>query len=244
MNTPGTLSNNIKFASCGILFCVITLVNFTVISNSNAKDINLNKQRINRESIQPVSNTNGILKSNTDRNISINIRSGPSRKRSVKHQGKPGDIVQVLGKIKPPGDSHIWYQVKFGDKPNDIGWIRDDVIKLSPVNPPNAETLIYFATNTKTVRIHGLQQRYINIYDNQKEVTDLSDVPVAKIPKIKSDKDDNWISYIAVKDGKAYYVRFLPFSAAELIISNSNDGKIILREYGLRQSGLEYENKL
>ncbi len=245
MTNHTRLSHSIKVTGCKILLWAIALINFTAISTTSATEVNLLKQRINGEAIQPVSNKNATLKRNTESNISIKIRSGPSRRYRVEYEGKPGDSVEVLGKIKPPSDTHTWYQVKFGNRSNDIGWVRDDVLEFSPVkNPSAAKTLIYFATQTKTVRIHGLQQRYMNMYDNKKAATDFNDVPTARIPKVEADKDERWISYMAVKDGKSYYVRFLPFSAAELIISDSNNGQIILREYGLRQSGLEYEIKL
>ncbi|MDJ0737918.1 MAG: SH3 domain-containing protein [Nostocaceae cyanobacterium] len=203
----------------------------------------------NQPTVTPsVLNRSGVLKSNYSSITRVNIRSGPSLNYSILHKGNVGDKVTVIDEEKPSGDSHTWYKIKYGQQFDNIGWVRDDVIKLSETPPKenttDAETLVHFATNAKTVRIYGLKQRYMNIYDNQKEVTELSGVPAARIPKVDSDKDDAWISYMAVKDEKSYYVRFLPFSATELIISNSNDGKITLREYGLRAWGLEYENKL
>ncbi len=195
---------------------------------------------------QPLLNVDGVLKSNNSSITRVNIRSGPSLRNSIISKGNVGEKVKVIDKEKPSGDTHTWYKIKFGSQFENTGWVRDDVIELSdsPPSDIDAKTVVYFATSAKTVRIHGLNQRYMNVYDNRKEETELSNVPAAKIPKVDSDKDDSWISYIAVQEGKAYYVRFLPFSATELIISNSNNGQIILREYGLRAWGLEYENKL
>lgn len=183
----------------------------------------------------------GVLKTNSSTATLVNIRSGPSLSNSVIRQGRRGDTVQILGQSKPSGESFTWYRVKFGSGQNDIGWVREDVIEVNlNTNPPDASTRLYFVTESKTVRIYEDNgQVYMNVYDNQSRVTDPNGVSVAKIPQIYI--NDASISYIALQDRFAYYVRFVPFSEVDFIISDRNNGNIRLQEQGFRASGTEYQ---
>lgn len=184
----------------------------------------------------------GVLKTNSSTSNIVNIRSGPSLSNSVIRQGRKGDTVQILGKTKPSGDSFSWYKVKFGSGQNDIGWVREDVIQvnLSNPNPSDRSTRLYFVTERKTVRIYEDDgQVYMNVYDNQSEVTDPNRAPAAKIPQIYS--DDESVSYIALQDRFAYYVRFIAFGEVDFIISDRNNGNVRLQEQGFRASGTEYQ---
>ena len=194
-----------------------------------------------------MSNQKAILKSNVSSTSRINIRSEPSLNHDVINQGYSGDAVTILGHEQPPGDSHSWYQIRFGDFAGNVGWVRDDVLQILQApeshNPSDAETIVHFVTNSKTVRIYGSQPRYMNVYDNKREETELNGVPTLKLPEVKSDKSNKpWISYIAIAENTLYSVRFIPFGEAELILSDANDGRIIQREKGFRASGNEYQN--
>ena len=180
----------------------------------------------------------GILRTRS----SVNIRSGPSLNDSIIRQGKNGDTVQILGRSKPSGDRFTWYRIKFGSGQNDIGWVREDLIEvnLNNPNPPDASTRVFFVTESKTVRVYEEDgQVYMNVYDNQSEVTNPNGVAVAKIPQL--DRDDRSISYIALQDRSAYYVRFIPFGEVDFIISDRNNANIRLQEKGFRASGTEYQ---
>ncbi|MEB3219687.1 MAG: SH3 domain-containing protein [Nostocales cyanobacterium 94392] len=190
--------------------------------------------------IQTAIASDGILKTNNNTINTVNIRSGPSLNRRVIHEGKKGDKVKILDQTKPAGDTYAWYKVKFGSQPDDIGWVREDVIELTYTNPSPASTLLLFATNSRTVRIYAEQgQIYMNVYDNRSEKTELYAVEAARLPQV--DAQSKWKSYVAIKDNSAYYVRFIPFGEVDFIINNANNGNIILREKGFRASGSEYQ---
>jgi hypothetical protein len=182
----------------------------------------------------------GVLKSNSSSTTIVNIRSGPSTNNSVKRQGKSGDPVKVLEKTKPANDTRSWYKVKYGNGSDDIGWVREDVIQLVEKNPSDASTLLYFATDTKTVRVYTEQgQIFMNVYDNRSELTELNSAPAARVPRLEA--TIKWNSFIAIKDRFAYSARFIPFGETELIISGRNDGVVTLRQNGFRSSGTEYQ---
>jgi uncharacterized protein YgiM (DUF1202 family) len=190
--------------------------------------------------IQSFTASEGILKTNSDTINTVNIRSGPSLNRSVVHQGKEGDKVKILDQTKPAGDTHAWYKVKYGSPADDIGWVREDVIELTYTNPSPASTLLLFATNSKTVRIYSEEKQiYMNVYDNRAEKTELYAVEAARLPKL--DAEDKSKSFVAIADNSAYYVRFIPFSEVDFIISNADNGNILLKEKGFRASGSEYQ---
>lgn len=179
----------------------------------------------------------GVLRTRS----SVNIRSGPSLNDSVIHQGKDGDTVEIFSRSKLPGDTYTWYQVKFGSGQNDIGWVREDLIEvnLSNPNPPDASTRLFFVTESKTVRIYeDNEQVYMNVYDNQSQITDPNRISIAKIPQIY--RDDESISYIALQDRFSYYVRFIPFGEVDFIISDRNNANVRLQEKGFRANGSEY----
>ncbi|MBV6621972.1 MAG: SH3 domain-containing protein [Rivularia sp. (in: Bacteria)] len=184
----------------------------------------------------------GILKTNSDTINTVNIRSGPSLNRRVIHEGKEGDKVKILDQTKPAGDTHAWYKVKFGSEADDIGWVREDVIELTYTNPADASTLLYFATDSRTVRIYAEEnQIYMNVYDNRAEKTELYAVEAARLPKV--DAESKFKSYVAIKDNTAYYVRFIPFGEVDFIINNATNGNILLKEKGFRASGGEYQKQ-
>jgi Bacterial SH3 domain len=186
----------------------------------------------------------GTLKTNSTSTNVVNIRSAPLIKDvNVIHQGKSGDRVKILDKQKPSGDTRTWYKVQFGKQANEVGWVREDVISVvstqpSPdKNPSPADTLVFFVTDTKTVRVHGKGQAYINVYDNKSETT--SSAPAAKLPKTET--NNLWTTYIASKDGYTYQVRFIPGADTELTIIQNN--KVVLQQKGFRADGTEYRPK-
>ena len=192
--------------------------------------------------IQAFSASEGILKTNTSNATTVNIRSAPSLNRRVIHEGRKGDKVKILDQTKPAGDTYAWYKVKFGSEPDDIGWVREDVIEINYTNPSSASTLLLFATNSRTVRIYSEEnQIYMNVYDNRAEKTELYAVEAARLPKV--DAESKFKSYVAIKDNTAYYVRFIPFGEVDFIVNNATNGNIILKEKGFRASGSEYQNQ-
>ncbi|MGF1498874.1 MAG: DUF2927 domain-containing protein [Elainellaceae cyanobacterium] len=64
----------------------------------------------------------------------INIRSGPTTRSSVLHEGRPGDQVEVLDQAPGRDDSYTWYWVRFRDIGVD-GWVREDLVALYPSTP-------------------------------------------------------------------------------------------------------------
>lgn len=185
--------------------------------------------------------TEGILKTNSTSTNVVNIRSAPLVKDgNVIRQGKSGDRVKILDKQKPSGDSRTWYKVQFGTQAKDVGWVREDVISLvtkpstPDKNPTEAQTLVYFVTDAKTVRVYKQDQVYMNIYDNKTEVTERA--PAAKL--LNNDNKNFWTTYIAIKDGSTYQVRFIPGADTELTITRDN--KVILQQKGFRADGSEY----
>ncbi|OUL18958.1 hypothetical protein BV372_33860 [Nostoc sp. T09] len=188
--------------------------------------------------------SNGVLKTNSTSTNVVNIRSAPVVKDgNVIRQGKSGDRVKIIDKQKPSGDTRTWYKVQFGTQAKDVGWVREDVISVvasQPApdkNPSETDTLVYFVTDTKTVRVYGKGQAYINVYDNKTEVTNRT--PAAKLPK--NETNQLWTTYIASKDGYTYQVRFIPGADTELTIIHEN--KVILQQKGFRADGTEYRPK-
>ncbi|MDZ8054147.1 MAG: SH3 domain-containing protein [Aulosira sp. ZfuVER01] len=189
----------------------------------------------------PVLPSEGVLKTNSTSTNVVNIRSTPVVKDgNIIRQGKSGDRVKILDKQKPSGDTRTWYKVQFGTQAKDVGWVREDVISIvakQPTpdkNPSEADTLVYFVTDTKTVRVYGKGQAYINVYDNKSETTNRA--PAAKLPKTET--NSLWTTYIASKDGYTYQVRFIPGADTELTIIQEN--KVILQQKGFRADGSEY----
>ncbi|OUL36137.1 SH3 domain-containing protein [Nostoc sp. 106C] len=188
--------------------------------------------------------SDGVLKTNSSSTNVVNIRSAPAVKDgNVIHQGKSGDRVKIIDKQKPSGDTRTWYKVQFSTQAKDVGWVREDVISVvasQPApdkNPSETDTLVYFVTDTKTVRVYGKGQAYINVYDNKTEVTNRA--PAAKLPK--NETNQLWTTYIASKDGYTYQVRFIPGADTELTIIHEN--KVILQQKGFRADGTEYRPK-
>jgi len=186
----------------------------------------------------------GTLKTNSTSTNVVNLRSAPLiTEGNVIHQGKSGDRVKVLDKQKPSGDTRTWYKVQFGTQANEVGWVREDVISVVPnkpspdKNPSETDTLVYFVTETKTVRVYGKGQAYINVYDNKSETT--NSAPGAKLPK--NETNNLWTTYIASKDGYTYQVRFIPGADTELTIIKDN--KVVLQQKGFRADGTEYRPK-
>ncbi|BAY08314.1 SH3 domain-containing protein [Calothrix sp. NIES-2098] len=186
----------------------------------------------------------GVLKTNSSNTNVVNIRSTPAVKEgNIVRQGKSGDRVKIIDKQKPSGDTRTWYKVQFGTQAKDVGWVREDVISIVPSkptpdqNPSEADTLVYFVTDTKTVRVYGKSQAYINVYDNKTEVTNRA--PAAKLPKTETNQ--LWTTYIASKDGYTYQVRFIPGADTELTIIHEN--KVVLQQKGFRADGSEYRPK-
>lgn len=195
----------------------------------------------NQPTLQTFTASEGVLTTNSNTINTVNIRSGPSLNRRVIHEGKEGDKVKILDQTKPAGDTHAWYKVKFGSQPDDIGWVREDVIELTFTNPSSASTLLLFATNSRTVRVYSEEKQiYMNVYDNRAEKTELYAVEAARLPKV--DAESKFKSYVAIKDNTAYYVRFIPFGEVDFIVNNATNGNIILKEKGFRASGSEYQN--
>ena len=142
----------------------------------------------------------------------------------------------------PSGDTYTWYEVKFDSGADDIGWVREDVVDvtLTNPNPSDESTRLYFVTQSKTVRVYEDKgQVYMNVYDNRSKVTDPNGAPIAKIPQL--DRDNQSISYVALKDRSAYYIQFVPFGEINFIISDRNNANILLNENGFRASGTEYQ---
>ena len=192
--------------------------------------------------IQTFTASEGVLTTNSNTINTVNIRSGPSLNRRVIQEGKKGDKVKILDRTKSAGDTYAWYKVKFGSQPDDIGWVREDVIDLTYTNPSSASTQLLFATNSRTVRIYAEEgQIYMNVYDNRAEKTELYAVEAARLPKL--DAESKFKSYVAIKDNTAYYVRFIPFGEVDFIVNNANNGNIILKEKGFRASGSEYQKQ-
>ncbi|MBD2355254.1 SH3 domain-containing protein [Tolypothrix sp. FACHB-123] len=188
----------------------------------------------------------GILKTNNpnNQNLQINIRSGPSLNSNVKLTKPAGTRVSILEKNQPSGDRYSWYRIRYGDGTNDIGWVREDVINIVPnPNPSESDTRLFFETQSRQVRIYGGEQSYMNVYVKATDSTDLLRATAVRIPK--SDNYQPWISYIALKDKNVYQVRFIPLTQtqsgeAELIIGDSNNGRISWQEKGFSIQGYEY----
>ena len=185
----------------------------------------------------------GVLRTNSQTENRVNIRLGPSLNDDIITQGREGDKVEIFSKSQPAGDTYAWYQIKFGSGPSDIGWVREDVIRVnldSNSNPSDTDTRLRFKTDSKTVRVYEEDgQVYMNVYDNRSQVTDPKGIAVARIPQIY--RDDESISYIAHQDRFAYYVRFIPFGEIDFIISDRNNGNVRLQEQGFSASGTEYQ---
>jgi Bacterial SH3 domain len=182
----------------------------------------------------------GVLKTNSTSTNVVNIRSAAVIKDgNVVHKGKSGDRVKIVDKQKPSGDTRTWYKVQFSTHAKDVGWVREDVISLvtkpSPdKNPTGTQTLVFFVTDAKTVRVYKQEQVYMNIYDNKTEVTERA--PAAKLPN--NDSQNYWTTYIAIKDGSTYQVKFVPGADTELTIIRDN--KVVLQQKGFRADGTEY----
>lgn len=188
----------------------------------------------------------GVLKSNNLNypNREINIRSRPLITASIRLTQPPGTRVIILDKTQPSGDIYAWYCIRYGDDTNDIGWVREDVINILPsTNPPDADTRIFFETQSRQVRVYGSQQPYMNVYLKKTNTTELLRANAVRVPKVSD--YERWISYITIKDNTVYQVRFIPLTQnqsgqAELIIGNSNNGRISLQEKGFAIEGYEY----
>lgn len=188
----------------------------------------------------------GVLKINNpnNQNLQINIRSAPSLTATIKLTKPDGTRVTILEKNQPSGDSYAWYRIRYGNANNDNGWVREDVINILPQpNPSPTDTRLFFETQSRQVRVYGAEQPSINIYVKATDSTDLLRATAVRIPK--ADDETPWISYIALKDKTVYQVRFIPLTQtqtgqAELIIGDSNNGRISLQEKGFGIQGYEY----
>jgi Bacterial SH3 domain len=188
----------------------------------------------------------GVLKTNNPNNpnLQINIRSGPSITSGIKLTKPPGTRVRILEKTQPSGDRYAWYRIRYGDGTNDIGWVREDVINVLPnPNPSDSDTRLFFETQSRQVRVYGREQPYMNVYVKATDSTELLRATAIRVPK--GGDYERWISYIAVKDKNVYQVRFIPLTPsqpgeAELIIGDSNNGRVSLQEKGFGIEGYEY----
>lgn len=193
---------------------------------------------------QTVTGSNAVLKSNSSNTNKVNIRSGASINHDIVNTGNTGDGVKILDKTKPAGDNFTWYKVQYGSAANAVGWVREDVIELRPEsNPTDAATLLFFVTDRKTIRVYNEGGKVLmNVYDNQREQTEIQGVIAARIPRFDtSNTSSRFNTYVAIKDRVTYYARFIPLAETELAIAGSNDGVVTYREKGFRSSGSEYQ---
>jgi hypothetical protein len=188
----------------------------------------------------------GVLKTNNpnNQNLPINIRSAPSINATVKLTRPAGTRVTILEKNQPSGDRYAWYRIRYGEGNNDHGWVREDVINILPQsNPSPSDTRLFFETQSRQIRVYGAEQAYMNVYVKATGSNDLLRATAVRIPRVSD--AERWISYIAFKDRTVYQVRFVPLTQtqsgdAELIIGDSNTGRISLQERGFGIQGSEY----
>ncbi|MDF5727528.1 MAG: hypothetical protein PUP92_05690 [Rhizonema sp. PD38] len=100
----------------------------------------------------------GILQSNAqDKAHEVNIRSNPvipaHSQDNIVHLGHSGDRVEILDKIHPQGDTHVWYKIRYITQQNIEGWVRNDVIQLDHTSlTPSPQSTLTVRTNTVFVR--------------------------------------------------------------------------------------------
>ncbi|MFK0730664.1 MAG: SH3 domain-containing protein [Gloeotrichia echinulata GP01] len=191
----------------------------------------------------------GELKSNvTDGKGPANIRSTPSTKAETNIVSKQplGTRVKILDKTSAEG--RTWYKVSYGKQQKDVGWVREDVIKLLPnqtpskpsQNPDNEDTRLYFETDKRLVRVYEESAKiYMNVYNKKTNQTELSGVSATKLTK---DLKTAWEGYLATKDGRTYQAFFINRGATQLIITSSDTAKNIEpTETGFGAKGIEYQ---
>lgn len=190
----------------------------------------------------------GELKSNVSGGKGpVNIRSTASTKVDTNIVSKQplGTRVKILEKTSAEG--RTWYKVSYGKQPKDVGWVREDVIKLLPANgskpnptPDNDDTRLYFETDKRQVRVYEQSDKiYMNVYNKQTKKTEISGVPATKLTK---DVKGVWEGYLATKDGRTYQAFFINRGATQLIITRSDNGENIEpAESGFAAKGTEYQ---
>ncbi|MEB3180960.1 MAG: SH3 domain-containing protein [Nostocaceae cyanobacterium] len=100
----------------------------------------------------------GVLKSNnpSNPNAEINIRKEPvipaNSSSNVIANGKPGDRVEILDSNRPANDSRTWYKISCLPQTSIQGWVREDVITLSPpTEEPQAAKIWQLTVTTNTI---------------------------------------------------------------------------------------------
>lgn len=182
----------------------------------------------------------GELKSNVSGGKGpVKIRANPSVTATAVEKAL-GTRVKIIEK-KQPGDDHTWYKVSYDSA--QVGWVRDDVIKLLPpqtTEKPDADdTRLYFETDKRQVRVYQTGPNlYINVYNKKTEKTEISGVSVTKLPK----DIRGWESYLGTKDGRTYQALFIRRGATQLLITSSNEAKELEpKETGFAAKGTEYQ---
>jgi GW (Gly-Tryp) dipeptide domain len=184
----------------------------------------------------------GVLKSNdpSQPNVPVRIRSTPStaNQSNIKLTKAPGTKVTVLDKISAEG--RTWYKVSYGPQATDIGWVREDVIKIIPnQNPSDAQTRVYFETDKRLVRVFEEGANvFMNVYNKISGKTELNRVPATKLARDQK----GWEGYLATKDGLTYQASFIRRGATQLRITSSNNGQNVEpTEVGFASKGVEYQ---
>lgn len=189
-------------------------------------------------------NKKGVLKSNDPNNpkLPVRIRSTPKVNNNVKLTKPAGTSVTILDQTQA-GDGFIWYKVSYGVQPDDVGWVRGDVVKLLPdQNPSDQDTRLFFETDKRLVRIYEEGTVvYMNVHNKVTEVTEVKRVSATKLPKDQK----GWESYLASKDGRTYHAMFIRRGTTQLKITSSNDARNLEPiEIGFKADGTEYKLNL
>ncbi|NET30959.1 MAG: hypothetical protein F6K19_03005 [Cyanothece sp. SIO1E1] len=190
----------------------------------------------------------GTLKVNSAASREVNIRWHANGE--LKATKLPGTMVIMLAETAPGQDGFKWFKVSYGPNPDDIGWVREDVIDVqqsapSPSPSPSPpvsdiDTQLLFETNTRVVRVFmDRGQLLINVYHKASNKNELSAVPATCMPAVDSQAPP-WKSYMARQDDKVYLVRFIPRAQTELMIGNAMDGSVLEQESGFGSKGTAY----
>ncbi len=185
----------------------------------------------------------GVLKSNVPGSTSlVKIRTNPTLTDS--YVSKPiGTRVTILVQTGADLDGHTWYQVQYdGDQ---SGWVRDDVITILPdtptptPNPTIADTLLYFETDLRQVRVFDSGSAILmNVYNKMTQKTEVNRVAATKLPIDASLQE----SYLATQDGRTYQASFVRRGSTQLRITDSATGRDIEAiESGFGARGTEYQ---
>jgi Bacterial SH3 domain len=185
----------------------------------------------------------GELKSNVSGGTGpVNIRSTASTKASVKVTRPLGTRVKVLEKTTAEG--RTWYKVSYGTPTTDVGWVREDVIKILPIeNPTEKDTRLYFETDKRQIRVYESGANVLmNVYNKQTQKTEISGVSTTKLAK---DPKSSTEAYLATKDGRTYQASFIRRGATQLKITSSDNAQNIEPpETGFGAKGTEYQQQI